>query len=100
TERIDFDEALNLLREHNPIYLETIERRYKYGENGFTNAEKIVLSRAVEDLTTWMNRVHLNRGNSYKEGPGTREVMTRSKAYAVVRNYYEGSYEDNPFVNR
>jgi DNA-directed RNA polymerase specialized sigma24 family protein len=80
TEELDVDEGMSMLRERNPRYADTIERRFRFKE---IIPDSKLLTRAVDALTECMNSVNSGRSRAHTEGPGTRRVV--SNAVAQVR---------------
>lgn len=87
TERLDLDEGMALLKRRNERYAKMLGRRYLAGEEV---KERMVLSRAVDLLTDCMNNVHRNREIAYSDGRGSREIISRQRAWVIAQKQYSG----------
>lgn len=78
-ERIDFDIALDDLREEYPHYYEEVMSFYYMGCSPVDKAAERRKDRAVDKLADLMNRKRSQRSAERTEGPGTRPTITDNK---------------------
>jgi hypothetical protein len=81
--------GMETLRKSSPQYAEMIQRRYVKGETFGPSAEAMQLSRAVEALTTEMNRSFSKQDRDH-QGPGNRKMVSNSAATAHTAKEYNG----------
>lgn len=89
----DLRRGMESLRVSSPQYAEIIESRYIDGEFVKSPAEGMRLVRAVEALTTEMNRSFKNDKSTH-QGAGSRKPVTATAAhYISKRNWNDDSTE-------
>lgn len=88
----DLVAGMNRLRESSPQYAEMIERRYVNGETMTVDADRKRSERAVEALTTEMNRSF--KSTRHDDGPGSRKPVKATAAqYKSKQNWDDQSAE-------
>ena len=75
-ERIDFEIALDALREDFPHYYDVVQSHYYMGHPHPDRASVDRAQRAVDKLADLMNRKRSQRSAERTEGPGTRPKIT------------------------
>lgn len=78
-EKIDFDIALEDLKDETPHYYDSIYSRYYMGYEFEDNPARVRCQRAVDKLADLMNRKRSQRSAERTEGPGTRPTITNNK---------------------
>ena len=79
--------GMDRLQETAPQYAEIIHRKYVQGENvSAVDAERKRAERAVEALTTEMNRSFKNQPNA---GPGSRTKISAAKARQISKTDWD-----------
>ncbi|WP_190822026.1 hypothetical protein [Saccharopolyspora pogona] len=89
-ERIDFEIAIEVVRDGNPQYIEYLWGYYELDEfslHSSTNKER--LGRAVRKLTDHMNNTTKIRNERY-DGPGSREAMSNARAIGLSGTTWDG----------
>lgn len=87
----DLRNAMKRLRESNEGYADIITRRYLGGESlSVEGGDRMRLNRALNALTTQMNRSFKQQHAERADGPGTRKRVSRSAAYTKSSSDYDG----------
>jgi len=89
TERIDLFIAMGRLMQRNARYVDVVVRAFVTGDWDRSKDGK-ELTRAVDALTREMNNTHRRRVSEYREGPGTRKVVSNSAAQAMTARQWHG----------
>ncbi|MGW1739991.1 hypothetical protein ACWCPQ_14395 [Nocardia sp. NPDC001965] len=84
----DLTEAMDLLRGKNLAQADKIAKKYGYGEPMGSDAERKMLRRAEESLTTLMNQIAREKLSRFSEtpgktlggGPGSRQAVSNQAA--------------------
>lgn len=99
----DLGLGLAALAESNEGQHQMIIRRYIHEESGMGDADRKRLQRALESLTTEMNKPHkrdpvgeLVPGKSLGDGPGTRRVISNSTARYMSKEAWDADYIPAP----
>lgn len=90
TDFIDLQDAFKHMQKVNPEYALAIWNNYVGGLVPDNGARERKLQRAVGSLTDYMNQVHRRRYAEYEDGPGTREVVSNSRARAMTATQWSG----------
>lgn len=90
TERLDLDEGMALLKKRNFRYSTLIRSRYLFGIEPGNETDARATRRAVDLLTDCMNNVHRNREIAYSDGMGSREIISRQRAWVIAQKQYSG----------
>ncbi|AFU20677.1 hypothetical protein GOOSE_52 [Mycobacterium phage Goose] len=88
----DLRAALKLLADRNELQTTALIKRYRLDEFPETPAEKMVLKRAHEALTSEMNRVRRTDHVTRDDGPGTRQPITREQARFQSKDAWDATY--------
>ena len=78
-ERVDLQLGLDELKAFHPNYFERVQRYFIEGQPYSSSAEQRSKSRALEKLTSIMNRKRNERERNRTEGPGTRNARQHQK---------------------
>ena len=90
-DKMDLVEALEVLRERSPQYVNAIRERYVAGVVPSEGANQKRLSDAVSVLAAEMNQAHHRNHMQRDDGPGTRKAVSNEKA----RWLSKGNYDDD-----
>lgn len=91
SEMLDLFAGLKDLWRRNEQYAKFIVAEFQEGNPIHGHAQN--LTRAVDALTSAMNNCHRRRHAEYSEGPGTRDVITNSRAQIIKSHDYGGDYD-------
>ena len=85
-ERTDLSLAIEQLKETKPSYFQVLIDNYVH-EKSMTDAQYVVISRALDKLTQLMNQVHNFNEYTYDNGPGARQVFSNSTSVAITGSW-------------
>ena len=85
--RLDFDNALERMKNENIGYFNVLQQRYEGWE---PVEDRSKLSRALSRLTTLMNHAHKGAHAERIDGPGSRKAISNSAARAISTSQYSG----------
>ncbi|AVO22450.1 hypothetical protein SEA_KITTENMITTENS_49 [Mycobacterium phage KittenMittens] len=88
----DLRAALKALGDRNEGQALAIVKRYRLDEIPDTAAEKMMLKRAHDALTSEMNRVRRTDHATRDDGPGTRQTITREQARFQSKDAWDATY--------
>jgi hypothetical protein len=92
-DQMDLVEALEVLRERSPQYVNAIRERYVAGVVPKEKSDEDALRRGLTALTAEMNQAHHRNHMQRDDGPGTRKAVSRSKAHWISKGNYD---DDSP----
>lgn len=92
-DQMDLVEALEVLRERSPQYVNAIRERYVTGKVPAQGADAERLSAALRALTDDMNQAHHRNHMQRDDGPGTRKAVSNEKARWLSKSNYD---DDSP----
>lgn len=91
---LDMTRGMEVLRDRNAGYADAITSRYRDGEVPVNHSAAMRLSRALESLTTCMNREYKRKHAVRDDGPGTRNAISNLAARVISATQYNGDYSD------
>lgn len=86
SERLDLSLAMEELKDTNPSYFSVLVDNYVH-EKAMTDAQYVVISRALDKLTLLMNQIHNFNEYTYESGPGARKVLSNSTSVAITGSW-------------
>jgi hypothetical protein len=86
SERLDLSLAMEELKDTNPSYFTVLVDNYVH-EKSMTDAQYVVISRALDKLTLLMNQIHNFNEYTYEGGPGARQVFSNSTSVAITGSW-------------
>lgn len=89
-ERVDLVEALAALEKKTPQYAESVIDRYFHSKVPDQGTAAQRLSNALTSLTDEMNKVARTRFSEHDDGPGTRQILSRTQALDVSGSDWDG----------
>jgi hypothetical protein len=89
-DQMDLVEALEVLRERSPQYVNAVRERYVAGVVPKEKSDENALRNALTALTAEMNQAHNRNHMQRDDGPGTRKAVSNEKA----RWLSKGNYDD------
>lgn len=83
SERLDLSLGMEELKDTNPSYFSVLVDNYVH-EKSMTDAQYVIISRALDKLTLLMNQIHNFNEYTYENGPGARTVLSNSASIGIT----------------